>query len=82
MSDELKESIDRRPARTDSTTERQALWIASILITAAAAGGVAGLLAHSDGYAVQAAALVGGGSFTSTALLLISIVRFAKDRYR
>jgi hypothetical protein len=52
------------------------LWAALLVLTAAAVGGVAGMLAAAGGTAAPNAVLTGSGAFASAMILLLAIAHF------
>jgi len=52
------------------------MWLLVIVLAAALASLVAGLLAHAGGANVPVAVLTGGGAFGTTVLLLLAIGSF------
>ena len=52
------------------------LWAALFVLTAAAAGGVAGMLSAAGGAPTPDAVLTGSGAFASALLLLLAIAHF------
>jgi hypothetical protein len=58
----------------------RALWTALMLLTAAAAGTAAGLLASEGGAEAPNAVLTGAGAFASALLLLLTVAHYLEDR--
>jgi hypothetical protein len=59
---------------TDSTV--RGLWLAITVLAAVLVGSAGGLLAWAGGMNPPTAVLTGGGAFTGTALLVLTMLRF------
>ncbi len=69
----------RKGAKLTNIPTARGLWLAITVLTAALIGAVGGLLAWSGGMNPPTAILTGGGAFTGTVLLIITMLRFAVD---
>ena len=55
------------------------MWVAVIILTASIVGIIAALLAYAGGSNLPLAILTGGGTLSSTTLLLIAIAGYMRD---
>lgn len=66
--------VERAPPLTNSTV--RGLWLAITVLAAVLVGTAGGLLAWTGGMNPPSAILTGGGAFTGTVLLILTMLRF------